>query len=93
MDESVRHRFYEQIRQYIVDERLGGHGEDFDEETPLLETGILDSFAMVDLVAHIGRAFGIQVPDDEVLPEHFSTLKGLIDLLVRIESEAAGPPQ
>ena len=72
------------LHRYVSEEILGGDDEDLDGSTRLLETGIIDSMAMVGLVAHIENALRVQIPDDHVVPRNFATLDSLADLVIRL---------
>jgi acyl carrier protein len=41
----------------------------------LFESGLLDSFALTDLVAAIEKEFGISIPDSDLSPRKFETLE------------------
>jgi D-alanine--poly(phosphoribitol) ligase subunit 2 len=45
-----------------------------DPEASLFEAGVIDSFGVVELVARLEEAFGIQVPDADLVPRKFETL-------------------
>jgi acyl carrier protein len=45
-----------------------------DADTLLFEAGILDSFALVELVALLEDACGVSVPDADLRPENFRSL-------------------
>ena len=45
-----------------------------DPEDSLFDAGVIDSFAVMDLVARLESSFGIQVPDSDMLPRKFETL-------------------
>jgi acyl carrier protein len=51
------------------------------EDTPLLETGILDSLAVLRLVLYLEEQFGVVVAADEVIPENFETVKAICRFL------------
>ena len=44
---------------------------------PLLDSGIIDSLGILDLVTYIEREFGVHVSDEELLPENFQTVDAL----------------
>ena len=44
------------------------------DETSLLESGILDSLSLLQLVVFLEGRFGITVGDADLLPEHFATV-------------------
>jgi len=58
-----------------------------DAETPILELGILDSLAMVSLLAFIQARFGVHVPDEAVIPENFENLGCLASLIASHQIE------
>jgi acyl carrier protein len=43
-------------------------------ETPLLETGVLDSLTLLRLVQFVEERFGIVVDDVDLVPEHFTSV-------------------
>ena len=45
-----------------------------DEEASLFETGVLDSFGLLEAVSRLESAFGVKVPDAELVPRRFETL-------------------
>lgn len=41
----------------------------------LFESGILDSFALPDLISELETSFGISIPDADLSPRKFETLE------------------
>lgn len=41
----------------------------------LFESGLLDSFALTDMVAAIEQAFGVTIPDGDLTPRKFDTIE------------------
>jgi clorobiocin biosynthesis protein CloN5 len=70
------------IRSYIGEKILEGDADSLDENTPLLELGILDSFAIVELLSFIESDFGVQIGLDAVVPERFSNISLIADLVM-----------
>jgi len=46
-----------------------------DPSVSLFEKGVIDSFGMIELVAKLEEAFGISVPDTDMVPRTFETLE------------------
>ena len=44
----------------------------------LLEQGILDSIGIMKLIVFIEENFGIQVADEEIIPENFQNLNSMV---------------
>lgn len=49
----------------------------------LLESGILSSIALVELIAHLEQTYHISVEIDDVIPGNFDTLQSLSDFINR----------
>ena len=54
---------------------------DFTENVDFFEEGILDSFDMVNLVVDLESKFKIKIDGVDVIPENFSTIENIINLL------------
>ena len=66
------------IRTFIIDNFLMGKGgEQLADDASLLEAGVLDSTGVLELVAFIEDEFGMQVTDEEMLPENLDSLTAL----------------
>jgi 2-hydroxymuconate-semialdehyde hydrolase len=83
---------YKLLHAYVLSDILGDQTVDLDESTPLLEWGLIDSLAMVNLLAFIEERLQIQVPDEQVKPEHFENLRALSALLIGL-AERPAPPE
>ena len=51
------------------------------EDTPLISSGIVDSFSMVSLKTFLEKKFKIQIPDAKATPEAFDSINNIITLL------------
>jgi len=65
----------QQIRSYIVDNILFGDGEKLQVDTSFQEHGIIDSLGFVELISFVEKKFGIEIKDDELIPENFDSLQ------------------
>jgi acyl carrier protein len=45
-----------------------------DREVSLFDTGVIDSFALVDFVADLEKEFQVKVPDKDLHPSKFESL-------------------
>ena len=68
----------EAILEYVIEEYID---EDDDDEvgfdSPLISSGIVDSFSMVSLKVFLEKRFQIKLPDDEATPEAFDTVESI----------------
>ena len=79
----------EQIRSFL------GENFPFDsalvgDEDSLMDSGILDSIAVLVLVTWLEESFGIKVHDDEVLPENLDSVARLAAFIERKQASAVG---
>ena len=51
------------------------------ENTPLISSGIVDSFSMVSLKTFLEKKYKISIPDDKATPEAFDSVNKIMDLL------------
>jgi acyl carrier protein len=76
----------ELILEYIKNEYLDeDEAEDvtLTETTPLISSGIVDSFSMVSLKRFLEKKYGISIPDEEASPQAFDTVSSIIVLVNR----------
>jgi len=81
----------EVILEYIKNEYLDDDDDDEDveltEDTPLISSGIVDSFSMVSLKRFLERKYDISLPDEEATPEAFDTVNKIIELVTKRQQE------
>jgi acyl carrier protein len=46
-----------------------------DPDESLFDSGYLDSFALTDMVSEIEREFGISIPDSDLTPRRFDSVR------------------
>ncbi len=71
------------IRNFVVENFLFGEGEQLKEDTSFLESGIVDSTGILELVAFIEETFGIRMADDELIPENLDSISNVVNYLQR----------
>lgn len=52
-----------------------------DPNEPLISSGLIDSFNLVDLALYVEDAFGVRIDDTELNADTFDTLAQLTDLI------------
>ena len=58
---------------------------DFENETELIDEGILDSFDVVSIISEIDDAFGVQIRINELDPENFNSAEAIWSLIQRLK--------
>ena len=56
---------------------------DFEASNNFIEEGMLDSFDIVSLVASLDEEYGISIDGIEILPENFSNVDSIYQLLIK----------
>lgn len=70
------------IREFVRERE--GTAPKIDAETALLREGVIDSFALVDLIAEIEKKLGVDLPMGTLIPEDFETTRVLCARLEQI---------
>ena len=76
----------EMILAYIKKEYLDEDEAEemtLDEHTPLISSGIVDSFSMVSLKRFLEKKYAIRIPDAEATPQAFDTVASIVALVDR----------
>ena len=68
--------------EFIKERFPGFNGVEIDGETPLLDNGEIDSLGILDLMNFLEERFGIELTDDDFLPEYFESLSTLSELVL-----------
>jgi len=77
MDEMI-----ETVLEYVRDEYVDDDDDvDVGPDTPLITSGIVDSFSMVSLKSFLERTYSITLPDAEATPEAFDTVHSIVALV------------
>ena len=48
---------------------------------PLIESGIIDSFGIMSLIAFMEKEFGVRLSSDELMPENFENITAIANLI------------
>ncbi len=73
-----------EIREFVVTNFLfGQEGTGLTEEQSFLESGIIDSTGVLELVAFLEQKYGITVGDRELLPENLDSIQNVAGFVTR----------
>jgi acyl carrier protein len=73
----------DEIRSFIIENFLFGDGHLISDTAPLLESHIIDSTGVLEIVSFLEQHFGIQVEDEELVPENLNSISGISEYLER----------
>ena len=73
MSDATRQRLRAQVQ------KVSGKPAPADDDESLFESGLLDSFALPDLVGAIEEEFNIKIPDADLNPRKFDSVARMDD--------------
>jgi acyl carrier protein len=71
----------EQITGFISKEILKDPERHIKEDEPLISSGLIDSFGLVDLALYVEDTFGVRIEDVELTSSVFDTTQELVALI------------
>lgn len=69
------------IKEILLDTRPEYNFDD--PERDFIESGMLDSFDVITVVLELEEAFDVQIDGEEIVPENFSSIEAIKDLVQR----------
>ncbi|MBV8077465.1 MAG: acyl carrier protein [Planctomycetaceae bacterium] len=67
------------VREFIADNFMYREGiESLSDSDSLLESGLIDSTGILELVTFLESTFSIRIADQEVLPENLDSLERIV---------------
>ena len=76
------------IKAFIVSNFLFGQDRPLAEDQSLLESGVVDSTGMLELVSFLEETYGITIADNELVPQNLDSLRNLNALVARKRAAA-----
>lgn len=73
----------QEIRQFVVQNFLFGQDQELADGTSFLESGIIDSTGVLELVAHLEETYDVKVSDDELIPDNLDSIDAIVAYLAR----------
>jgi acyl carrier protein len=78
MNQDIKNLIIDYVKKEYLEEDAE---QEVNETTPLISSGIVDSFSMVSLKAFLEKKFNIKIPDEKATPEAFDSVNNIINLL------------
>lgn len=74
------------VTKFIFDKFPLTQKKKIGEDSPLLESGVVDSIGILEIVTFIEQEFSVSVSDDDLTPENFGSIARIATL---VESKTA----
>ena len=72
------------VNQFIIKNFLfSDQKENIDENLSLYEKGIIDSTGVLEVVDFLEETFGIEIEDDELVPDNLDSIKKMSKFVLR----------
>lgn len=72
-----------QIRDFVVTNFLFGTAGTLQDDTSFLESGIVDSTGMLELIMFLEQTYRIKIEPEEMVPENLDSVNKVADFLAR----------
>ena len=72
-----------ELTRYIAGEILKDSARVVMNDEPLISSGLIDSFSLVDLALYVENTFGVRIEDTELTSVVFDTVDQLAELITR----------
>lgn len=82
--------FVEVVRKFVLQKFPLARRRNITDDDNLLETGVIDSLGVLEIVTFLNEEFALEVEDDELTPENFqsiSSIAAFVGQRIRLQSE------
>ncbi|HCF5360520.1 TPA: acyl carrier protein [Pseudomonas aeruginosa] len=81
----------EKIRRYIIDDLVGDgvKENELQDDTPLLEWGILNSMNIVKLIVFVRDEMGVHIPSTHITGKYFRDINAVSTTVMQLNAEPA----
>jgi acyl carrier protein len=71
------------VREFVMENFLFGDGGQLQDDTSFMETGIIDSTGILELITFLEEKYEINIEDDELIPENLDNLQNVAGFIER----------
>ena len=71
------------IRQFVIANFLFGDGASLNDNDTFLDTSVIDSTGVLELVGFLGKQFNVTVEDHELIPENLDSVTQVANYVCR----------
>ncbi len=82
-----------QLREFITTNFYVANPDELSDEASLLDAGVVDSTGVLEVIGFIEDTFGIEVEDEEMIPDNLDSIARITALVERKAPPAPGSNQ
>ncbi len=76
------------IRQFLIEDVFYDQDlKDLGPDDSLLARGLLDSMSILKTMTFCEDNFGVTIPDEDMLPDHFESVRAIAKLVERVRAK------
>jgi acyl carrier protein len=73
----------EKIRAFVIENYLFGEEEKLRDSDSFMESGIIDSTGILELVRFLETSFGVKVADEDLIPDNLDSIDKIVAFVQR----------
>lgn len=81
----------ETIRKFVVDNYLFGEEGKLGNEDSFMETGIIDSTGILELVRFLESTYAVKVADEELIPDNLDSVNKIVSFICTKQASSTQP--
>ena len=71
-------RAKDSVRDFVISElKFSGSVEDLTDDYPLIQREVIDSLGIYSIVGFLEEEFGIEIDEDDLVPDNFESLRSI----------------
>jgi acyl carrier protein len=70
-----------EVREQLAKLGMLPAGKTIADSESLIDSGIIDSLRLMELVSHIEQRYGVTVDDEDLIPENFDSIDAIVSYL------------
>jgi len=80
------------IRKFVIDNYLFGEEGKLSDGDSFMETGIIDSTGILELVRFLESTYTIKVADEELIPDNLDSVSKIVSFILAKQSASQQTP-
>jgi acyl carrier protein len=78
-----------ELRQFVIDNFMYGK-DGLSNDTSFLASGLIDSSGVLELIIHLEQTYGLEIEDEDLIPENLDSINRLVAFVGRKQAERTG---